>query len=97
MENATTATPEQALSHEDRLKRLRYRSWHRGCKETDLVLGGYCDRYLERMDAAELALCEALLEEDDSDIWAWLTEKSQPEKSEYTPLLTKMPNFSANP
>lgn len=97
MENATTATSEQPHDQEARLKRLRYRSWHRGCKETDLILGGYCDKYLEGMDTAELALCEALLEEDDSDIWAWLTEKSQPPKSEYEPLLAKMRNFQTQP
>lgn len=97
MENALTATPERLSEHEVRLKRLRYRSWHRGCKETDLILGGYCDRHLDGMEAAELALCEALLEEDDSDIWAWLTEKSQSPKSEYEPLLAKMRNFQTKP
>lgn len=97
MENPSAATPERVSEHEARLKRLRYRSWHRGCKETDLILGGYCDRYLERMDSAELTLCEALLEEDDSDIWAWLTEKSQSPKSEYEPLLVKLRNFQHQP
>jgi len=97
MENATTATPDSIHGHEARLKRLRYRSWHRGCKETDLILGGYCDTYLEGMEAAELALCEALLEEDDAEIWSWLTEKSQPPKSEYEPLLAKMRQFQCRP
>ena len=97
MENATAATPESTLSHEARLKRLRYRSWHRGCKETDLILGGYCDQYLDGMKAEELTLCEALLEEDDADIWSWLTEKSQPPKSEYEPLLAKMRQFQCRP
>ena len=31
------------------LKRLTYRSWHRGCKETDLVLGTYCTRNIEQL------------------------------------------------
>lgn len=29
--------------HATRLKRLRMRSWHRGIKEMDLILGGFAD------------------------------------------------------
>ncbi len=72
------------------LKRLTYRSWHRGCKETDLILGTYCARRLEALDAPQLALFEALLDEDDSDIWAWLTGKTACPKREYEPLLAEM-------
>ncbi len=69
------------------LKRLTYRSWHRGCKETDLVLGTYCQRHIEGLDAAQLQLFEAFLDEDDAEIWAWLTEKTPCPKAEYAPLL----------
>ena len=76
-----------AAAMKDRVNRLRYRSWHRGCKETDLILGGYADQYLDRLTPEQLTLFEAFLEEEDADIWHWLTEKSQPEKTEYLPLL----------
>ena len=78
------------IAIEDRLNRLRYRSWHRGCKETDIILGGYCDQYMHRMTPEELAIYEELLEEDDADIWAWLTEKSQPQNAIYLPLLEQL-------
>ena len=42
-----TETPEV------RLKRLRIRAWRRGTKEMDLILGGYADAHLDRMDASE--------------------------------------------
>lgn len=71
-------------------KRLSYRSWHRGCKETDLVLGRYCDRTLDSMNAAQMALFEALLDEDDADIWNWLIEKTPCPKAEYAPLLAEL-------
>ncbi|PZP85445.1 MAG: succinate dehydrogenase assembly factor 2 [Azospirillum brasilense] len=81
-------TPQNiALPRELWLKRLRYRSWHRGCKETDLVLGRYCDAQLEAMDERGLALFEALLDEEDADIWAWLTDKTPCPKPEFLPLL----------
>ena len=69
------------------LKRLTYRSLHRGCKETDLVLGTYCTQQIAALDDAELTLFEAFLDEDDADIWAWLTEKKPCPHTKYTPLL----------
>ena len=72
------------------LKRLTYRSWHRGCKETDLVLGTYCVQRVEQLDDSNLALFEAFLDEDDAEIWAWLTEKTPCPKLQYAPLLAEL-------
>lgn len=69
------------------LKRLRYRSWHRGCKETDLILGHFADTGLEQLSPAETAIYERLLDEADADIWNWLTCKTSPSTPEYEPLL----------
>ncbi|MCK9544299.1 MAG: succinate dehydrogenase assembly factor 2 [Novosphingobium sp.] len=55
----------------DRLKRLRFRAWHRGTREADYMIGGYFDRYHETWGAAETDWFEALLEEDDVDVMAW--------------------------
>jgi len=55
-----------------RLRRLRYRAWHRGTKEMDLLLGPYADARLEGMDGPELDRFEMLLEEVDTDLQAWL-------------------------
>lgn len=68
-----------------RLKRLTYRSWHRGCKETDLILGRFADTRLSGLTPELLDAFERLLDEDDADIWGWLTGKSTPE--EYRELL----------
>ena len=57
---------------EIRRKRLRYHSWHRGTKELDLVLGQFAERHLAAMDAAEMILYEAILDENEHDIYAWL-------------------------
>jgi antitoxin CptB len=79
------------------LKRLAYRSWHRGCKETDLVLGSYCAARLEAMDEPGLALFEAFLDEDDADIWNWLTDKTPCPKSEYDGLLKELKTLPLQP
>ncbi|MBM3556610.1 MAG: succinate dehydrogenase assembly factor 2 [Alphaproteobacteria bacterium] len=54
-------------------RRLRYRSWHRGCKETDLVFGPFADAHLGGFGVGELAAYEALLEENDNDLWDWVS------------------------
>lgn len=72
------------------LNRLTYRSWHRGCKETDLVLGTYCAENLATLNDEELRLFELFLDEDDAEIWNWLTEKTPCPSPEYLPLLADL-------
>jgi antitoxin CptB len=60
-----------ALDHETRLKRLRFRASHRGTKEADLMIGGFCDTHCETWDKGQLVWFEALLEEQDVDIMGW--------------------------
>jgi antitoxin CptB len=55
----------------DRLKRLKFRAWHRGTREADYMIGGFFDRYGASWGEAELAWFEALLDEDDVDVMAW--------------------------
>ncbi|RHW17277.1 succinate dehydrogenase assembly factor 2 [Sphingomonas gilva] len=59
------------MDRETRLKRLRFRAWHRGTKEADLMIGGFFDRHAADWGEAEMAWFEALLEEQDVDIMAW--------------------------
>ena len=61
------------MSEDVRLKRLRIRSWRRGTKEMDLILGGFCDAELARLPEAEIALYEDLLAENDHDLYQWVT------------------------
>ena len=57
----------------DRLKRLRMRSWRRGMKEMDLILGGYADARLADMGAKALDSYESLLDENDQDLYKWVS------------------------
>ncbi|MGE3713973.1 MAG: succinate dehydrogenase assembly factor 2 [Alphaproteobacteria bacterium] len=69
-----------------KIKRLIYQSWHRGCKETDEVLGPYASDRLSALQESEIALFEQLLEENDWDIWNWFTGK-EPPKPAYKQLI----------
>ena len=61
-----------------RLKRLAMRSMRRGIKEMDLILSTYADRHLADMDDATLDVYEALLAENDQDLYQWVTGQSAP-------------------
>ena len=58
---------------ENRIKRLRMRSMRRGIKEMDLILMAYAEARLETMDAGKLDLYDALLHENDQDLYQWVT------------------------
>ena len=51
-----------------RRRRLRYRAWHRGTKEMDLVLGPYADAHADGLGANELTRLETLMDEEDTDL-----------------------------
>ena len=59
------------MDRNDRLKRLRFRAWHRGTKEADLMIGGFFDRYSAEWGEEDMAWYETFLEEQDVDIMAW--------------------------
>jgi antitoxin CptB len=65
-------------TQEARLKRLSMRSWRRGTKEMDLILGPFADVHLAQMDEATLATYDALLNENDQDLLPWIMGQSAP-------------------
>ncbi len=68
-----TAGPETAGDDATRRKRLIFRSWHRGMRETDLMLGRFADRHVAGMTTGQLERYEALIESPDPDIYNWVT------------------------
>lgn len=63
---------------ENRRKRLIFRSWHRGTREMDLIMGSFADLNVPGFDDAHLSAYEALLEEPDPDLYEWYTGKPTP-------------------
>ncbi len=59
-----------------RRKRVRFRSWHRGTREMDLLLGGFAERHLAGFGEQQLAAYEALLEVGDPDLYGWIAGKT---------------------
>tara|TARA_A100001234_G_scaffold151373_2_gene133304 strand:+ start:179 stop:430 length:252 start_codon:yes stop_codon:yes gene_type:complete len=61
-------------------KKLSIRSWRRGTKELDLILGRFSDENITKLDISELDLYEQLLSKDDHLIYSWLFEKEESPK-----------------
>jgi antitoxin CptB len=81
-----------AADADARLKRLRIRSWRRGTREMDLLLGPYADAALAELDAPALDAFEALLEENDRDLYAWISGAA-PADARHAPALGRVARF----
>ena len=60
-----------------RRRKLLFRSWHRGMREMDLIMGRFADCKLDLLAEAELAEFERLIEVPDRDLLAWITGEEQ--------------------
>ena len=56
-------------------KQILYRSSHRGCKETDFLLGNFFSEKLTSLAESDLTLVCSFLEEDDLKIYDWILDK----------------------
>jgi len=84
--NATTTEHDIAA----RRRRARFRSWHRGMREADLILGGFADRHMGTLSDAELDAYEALLDIPDADLLRWVTGEAQVPAEEDTALFRRI-------
>jgi antitoxin CptB len=76
-------------SSEIHRKRLLFRSWHRGTRESDLILGRFADAHLAGFDEVQLERYEALLDCADADIFDWVSGRAMP-PPEYDNDLTRL-------
>lgn len=74
-------------------KRLKFRSWHRGTREMDLLLGRFADRHLDAFDAGLLTAYAALLEESDPDIYDWVCGRDLAPAGAFAPALAALVRF----
>ena len=78
------------MDRETRIARLRFRAWHRGTKEADLLIGGFFDRHSTDWDDDAIAWFEALLDETDVDIMAWAIGTWAPPERFQGPMMERM-------
>lgn len=78
--------------HEKRLKRLRIRCWRRGTKEMDLLFGQFADGALKDMPTADLDAFETLMEENDQDLYLWISGATEVPPA-FLPAVQKVRDF----
>ena len=60
-------------------KQLIFRSWHRGTKEMDLLLGSFADKYVPSFSDAQVDQYAHILTYNDPDLYNWITGKEPPD------------------
>lgn len=76
-----------------RRRRLKFRSWRRGIREMDLVLGPFADAQLAGLGEAELDEYETLLDIPDQQIYAWVNGAEPTPADIDTPLFGRLLAF----
>jgi antitoxin CptB len=75
-----TGTNLSSAGLDARRAKALFRSWHRGMREVDLILGGFADAEIASLTDAELDQYEELLGVPDGDLLRWVTgERPVPE------------------
>src|SRR5690625_2247879 len=84
-------------SSDVRRKKLRWRSWHRGTREMDLLVGGFADAHLDKMSEEQLERFEQLLDMPDPDLYRWLVGREAPPAAVDHDILHMMRSFKFTP
>lgn len=79
---------------DDRLKRIHMRSWRRGMKEMDLILGPWADAHLSDLSEQTVADYEKLLEENDQDLLGWMLGQHPVPDGPLAPLIREIAAFA---
>ncbi len=70
-----------------RRRKLKFRAWHRGTREMDLLMGSFADDHVYNFDSTALDQFERLLSCNDPDLYNWFSGQELPPKDEYSPIL----------
>lgn len=90
-----SASDAPTIGVEARRRRIKFRAWHRGMLETDLLLGRFADCEVEKLSEAELDQFDDLLETIDRDLFAWATGETPTPEAYDTPLFRRIVAFHA--
>ena len=74
-------------------KKLRFRAWHRGTKEADLVMGRFADANLDGFGPDELAQFAALLDAPDLDVYGWVIGREPVPAAYQTDVMAQLQAF----
>lgn len=68
-------------------KQLIFRSWHRGTREMDLLMGSFADRYVPGFDESALAHYSEILQLSDPDLYDWISGRADVPANLHNPVM----------
>jgi antitoxin CptB len=76
-----------------RRRRMLFRSWHRGTREADLIMGRFADAHLANFTDAELDQFEHLLDALETDLLSWMTGLAEVPSDHDTAMFRRVREF----
>jgi antitoxin CptB len=77
-----------------RRRRILFRSWHRGIKEMDLIMGRFSDAHIGELSDHELDDYEKLMELRDQEVLSWIDGTVAVPVDYDTPLFRRLRDFN---
>ncbi len=74
-------------------KQLIFRSWHRGTKEMDQIMGSFANDFVPSFSTAYLALFEEVLENSDPELYDWICGRCPPPANKVNAVLTQLLDY----
>lgn len=90
-----TGTRRSSTDLDVRRRKALFRSWHRGTREMDLVLGRFADVEIGTLCESEMDDYELLMEVPDRDLFQWLTGELETPGNYDTPVFRRIRGFCA--
>lgn len=88
-----TGTVRTSADLDVRRRRILFRSWHRGMREMDLLMGKFADAEISNLSEPELNDFELLIEVIDRDLFRWLTGEADTPENYDTPVFRRLKAF----
>ena len=88
-----TGSQRSSADLDHRRRRILFRSWHRGLREMDLIMGQFADKHIGDLAEPELDEFELLIEVPDRDLLMWLTGETLTPANYDQPVFRKLKAF----
>lgn len=88
-----TGTTRSSQGLDARRRKLLFRSWHRGMREMDLILGTFADARIDALTDDEIDQYERLLDIPDPQLLPWITGEAEAPPSGDTHIMNVVLSF----
>lgn len=88
---------DNSIPDDVRRRKLKFRAWHRGMKEMDIILGNYADARLDGFGGPEMDVFEALLHIPDQAFYAMLVHGAEVPPEADGPIFRDILDFARDP